>query len=159
MKELGQCLHAASGYLTLGMYQDAWDELEKLPPPHREHDVVLKLRIQIHQGLGKWEFARVLAESLARHSPDNPDWWILWAYSLRREQSIEAAQAVLREAAEIHPGVALIAYNLACYACVLGELAEARTLLKLAFEMDGTFKRGARRDPDLQRIFRDGDSD
>ena len=46
-----------------------------------------------------------------------------WAYALRRERSVEAAQCVLRETAELHWDVALIAFNLACYACVLGDLS------------------------------------
>ena len=58
-------LDAALGYFALGMHQDAWDELESLPPAHRADDTVLELRIQIYQGLGKWESARILAESLA----------------------------------------------------------------------------------------------
>lgn len=153
MNDPRQVIHAATGYLNLGMCQEAWDEIETLPPETRTHEVVLKIRIQIYQGLKKWESARVLAESLAKRYPQNPDWWILWAYSLRREQTIQAAQLVLRQAAEIHPNVALIAYNLACYACVLGDIAEARTLPKVAFEMDASFKKSATRDPDLQAIY------
>jgi len=54
---------------------------------------------------------------------------------------------------KLHSGVALIAYNLACYACVLGEMAEARELLKRAFVMDEEFKKMALDDPDLDAIF------
>ena len=32
MTPIEQHLQAALGYLQLGMYQDAWDELESLPP-------------------------------------------------------------------------------------------------------------------------------
>jgi uncharacterized protein HemY len=59
------------------MHQDAWNELESLPPELRADDGVLELRIQIYQALGKWESARVLAESLAKRSPENSYWWIL----------------------------------------------------------------------------------
>jgi tetratricopeptide (TPR) repeat protein len=150
---LQRCLDAAHGFITLGMFQDAWDELENLPPEFRSNDVVLALRIEIFQGLKKWESCRVLAESLAKRSPENPDWWLSWSFALRREQSVEAAQVVLRKAAELHPSVALIAYNLACYACVLGEIAEAKELLKRAVVMDEAFKKMALDDPDLDAIF------
>jgi hypothetical protein len=55
--------------------------------------------------------------------------------------------------AEIHPGVALIAYNLACYACVLGEMAETGELLKRAFVMDPTLKQTALTDTDLEPLW------
>lgn len=80
---------------------------------------------------------------------NNPDWWISWEYALRREQSIEAAQAVLRSAEEIHPDNTLIAYNRACYAAVLGREKEARELLAKAFAADATLKAVALDDLDL----------
>jgi len=153
MIRLQRRLDAVHGFITLGMFQDALDEIENLPPEFRSDDVVLALRIEIFQGLEKWESCRVLAESLAMRSPENSGWWLSWSFALRREQSVEAAQAVLREAAEIHPTVAMIAYNLACYACVLGEIAEAKELLKRAVVMDESFKKMALDDPDLDAIF------
>lgn len=153
MNDLQRNLDAVHGYLALGMHQDAWDELESLPPELRADDHVLDLRISIYQDLGKWESARVLAESLAKRSPENPHWWIQWAFSLRREKSVEAARAVLLEAASVHPDEALIPYNLACYACVLGQIEAARKLLTVAFSMDVMLKRVALDDPDLDPFF------
>ena len=70
--KLKRCLDAVHGFMTLGMYQDAGDELDNLPPEFRADDVVLALRIEIYQGLEKWDSCRVLAESLAKRSPENP---------------------------------------------------------------------------------------
>lgn len=85
--------------------------------------------------------------------PKNPNWWIAWAYSLRREKSIGEAREVLQEAVLHHPRVGLIQYNLACYACVLGEVKEAHRLLTIAFALDDTLKKIALDDPDLDNIF------
>lgn len=153
MNDPSQHLRAATGFLDLGMAQDAWDELEKLPSFLTDSDAVLDLRMEIYQKLGKWESARELAESLARRSPENLSWWIHWAYSLRREKSVEAARAVLLEAAPLHPNAGLIPYNLACYACVLGQVGAARKLLETAFGMSANFKRLAPNDPDLRAIY------
>ena len=57
-----------------------------------------------------------------------------------------------QEIAAIHPDVALIAYNLACYASVRGEIAEAMELLKRAFALDGKFREMAVEDPDLDPV-------
>jgi len=148
-----QTLRAAEGFIGIGMFQDAWDELETLPPTLLAADEVLELRIAIFNGLEKWGSARELAESLARRSPENPGWWLSWASALRRERSVEAAQMVLREAAEIHPGVALVAYNLACYACVLGDMSETKELLSRAIAMDRGCRMVAMKDPDLEQLW------
>jgi hypothetical protein len=47
---------AAVGYLQLGMIDDAWEEMECLPPEQRGSDEVIGLRIEIYQRLKKWKF-------------------------------------------------------------------------------------------------------
>lgn len=153
MNDLQRPLEAALGFMSLGMHEDALEELETLSPELRSLDVVMEMRIEIYRGLGKWESARVIAESLAGKFPENPGWWLSWSFALRREQSVEAAQVVLLEASEIHPDVGMIAYNLACYACVLGDTDDACLLLKRAFLLDPTLKSTAIDDPDLKQIY------
>ena len=153
MNVLPRHLEAALGYVALGMHQDAWDELECLPPEVRADDHVLDLRISIYQAHGKWEPARVLAESLAKRAPENPQWWILWAFSLRREKSVADARAVLLEASALHPDEAMITYNLACYSCVEGDIETATVLLKQAFALEPDLRKTALDDPDLDSIF------
>jgi hypothetical protein len=60
---------------------------------------------------------------------------------------------VLIQAAAVHPDLALIPYNLACYACVLGQMAPTRILSAQAFEVDGVLKLLALDDPDLDPIY------
>ena len=43
----------------------------------------------------------------------NEAWWINLAYSVRRSEGIEQAEAILLRARAIHPKVAMIAFNLA----------------------------------------------
>ncbi len=56
---------------------------------------------------------------LARRGP----WWINLAY-FRRVEDVEKAEAILLRAQSIHPKVAMIAFNLACYASVTGGRVE-----------------------------------
>lgn len=157
MTDLKRTLDAAAGYLTLGLIDEAWEELESLPPELEREHPVLELRCEIYQRRGRWNSARVLAESMAHRFPENPAWWLSWAYALRREQTVEAARGVLWEAAQRHPGVPLIVYNLACYACVLGELDEARRLLAKSIAMDPAMKKLATTDEDLTPIMCHGE--
>jgi len=43
MSELERAIQAATGYIGLGMLDDAWEELESLPPELRAHDAVMKV--------------------------------------------------------------------------------------------------------------------
>ncbi len=149
---LQAALDGASGYTSLGMYVDAWRELESLPRDLRGAESVLAAKIEILQKFGKWKYARELAESLARNFPANPRWWLAWSCSLRREDSVESARFILEEAVDVHPSVALIHYNLACYSCVLGEVERCQRLLEQAFLLDESLKIAALLDPDLQKL-------
>lgn len=149
---LQSAIDAASGYTALGMYVDAWRELESLPPNLRGVEMVLAAKIEILQKFGKWKYARELAESLAKSFPANPRWWLAWSCSLRREDSVESARSILEKAMDVHPSVALIHYNLACYSCVLGEVERCQLLLEQAFLLDESLKIAALMDPDLRKL-------
>lgn len=151
-------LYAVMGFLELGMPDDAWEELESLPPGQHDQAEVRELRIAISMRLEKWQAARIDAETMARRHPDNPSWWISWAYALRRETSIHEARKILLQAAKLHPGELMILYNLACYASVLGELEEARNLLKRVVSEDSDFREMALKDPDLIPVFASDDT-
>jgi hypothetical protein len=64
-------LDPAPGFLSLGMFDYAWEKLEVLPPEHRANTDVIGLRIEIYNGLEKGESARVLADSMAKRNPEN----------------------------------------------------------------------------------------
>lgn len=148
-----ELLQPAIGFFQLGMYEDANEELQSLPPEAQADSNVLQLRLEIHQSLEEWSSARVLAESLATKFPENPSWWLAWTYALRREVSVEAAHEILRNALRLHPSDGLITYNLACYTCVMGDLTEAQVLLDKAIALDDSFKVMATGDPDLEPLW------
>ena len=58
---------------------DADAELEKIDREVRHVPEVLEVRLEIYQGLEKWELMRVVAKNLAGYDPDNAQWWISWA--------------------------------------------------------------------------------
>lgn len=95
IRQLDQLLQPAIGYLQLGMVEEANDELEELPPEMRAADEVLALRIEILQRLAKWESARMLAESLAKRSPENTGRWLSWSYALPRSLPDEPRRPVI----------------------------------------------------------------
>jgi Flp pilus assembly protein TadD len=75
------------------------------------------------------------------------------AYALRRTESVEKAEAILLRAQAIHPQVAMIAFNLACYASVTGRIEDAKERLRNAIELDKDVRILALDDEDLRPLW------
>jgi len=146
-------LLSARGYVELGMFIEANEEIEGIDPLCRCLPVVLATRLAIYNALRKWELAQVVAQKLAKFDPDDPQWPISLAYATRRAESIEAARAILLKALRKHRANATIHYNLACYECQLGDLPAAKGYLKRAFDLAPTFRSTALDDPDLEPLW------
>ena len=150
-------LRAAEGWLGLGDFQSAHDELENITPILRAHPAVLQIRHGIFSEAEKWEHALTIAEALVNLLPDDPYGWIHRSFALHELKRTAEAQEELRPAAETFPKEHVVFYNLACYACQLGNLKEALRLLGKAIDLAG--KRDIRLmaldDPDLEPLWKD----
>ncbi len=66
-----QYWQAAVGYVELGMFQEANDQLENIDPFNRAAPEVLGVRLAIYRGLKKWELMQRIAKRLKEFQPDN----------------------------------------------------------------------------------------
>jgi tetratricopeptide (TPR) repeat protein len=148
-----QYWNAALGYVELGMFADAADELENIDPLLRASPEVLAVRVAIYHGLKKWDLLQVVAQRLAECEVQNIDWIISYAYATRRVESIEAAKRILLDAEPKFPKEAVIKYNLACYFCQEGDLKTSKEYLKRAFEIDPNWRLQALEDEDLKELW------
>jgi hypothetical protein len=84
-------------------------------------------------------------------APDRPSGWIHQSYTLHEMKRTQEAMQLLLPIVEQFPEEGIIAYNLACYACQLGDLAGAKIWLERASKVKGKLplKEMAREDPDL----------
>ncbi len=150
-------LNAAVGWLGLGLPDDAQAELKLISPAHQRHPDVLEVRWTIFAQEHRWDAALAVARKLMTQAPDRADGWLHHAYALRRvsEGGLEKAWAALRPAADKFPQEPVIPYNLACYACQMKQLAEARIWLKRALKIGGKehIKQMALADPDLESLW------
>ena len=108
------------------MLDDAALALEEIEPEDKTRTEVLGARVVLYIAAKKWDMAAAVASHLVKVEPENEAWWINLAYSVRRSESVEKAEAILLRAQAIHPKVAMIAFNLACYASVTGRMEEAK---------------------------------
>ncbi|MDB4683849.1 tetratricopeptide repeat protein [bacterium] len=130
-------LKAASGWIQLGDYDSANDELEKIRAEWRAHPDVLELRWLIYSHDEQWDACLDIASAVMKIAPDRATGWVDKALSLRRANGggIEKAKAVLDEAAKLFPTEWTVQYNLACYCSQLGQLYAAQEYLNKSYEL------------------------
>jgi len=150
---ISRLLTEAVGYIELGMFQDAWDTLETIQPEQRHLADVLKVRLEVYRGLGKFDGMESVAGHLCRILPDDSQNWISYAYAQRRYLGIEVAEKTLLEAQKQFPEEPTIYFNLACYACQQGRLDEAKERLAEAIRIEPGFKQMALEDADLAPLW------
>src|SRR5438067_848431 len=148
-----QYWQAAVGYVELGMFQEANDQLENIDPFNRAAPEVLAVRIAVYHGLKKWELMQEVAKRLVEFQPNDIQWTISLAYATRRADSLQAAKKVLLNAEPKSPKEAIIKYNLACYFCQTGEIQNAKNYLKKAIEIDLNWRMAALEDEDLKLLW------
>jgi Flp pilus assembly protein TadD len=142
----------AHGYRELGLVHEAKKELALIAHAHADESGVLAEYAALHQELGEWSELEAVCRRLARRHPEDPAWWIMWAYGARRAQSLEAAEKVLMEAEVLHAKDATIQFNLGCYACQLGNLPAAQLRVQRAIALDRKFAQLAQSDTDLEPL-------
>jgi Tfp pilus assembly protein PilF len=146
------------GYLELGMVKEAKAELDAVPEEESRLPEVVALKVGMLQATEQWKALLKYAQELVTTEPEAAGWWIIRAYAARRATSVKAAQRILLEAEALHSKDATVQFNLACYACQLGDLPEAKARVVRAVALDSSFLKNAMDDPDLQPL-RDAEPD
>lgn len=143
---------AAQGYVELGLHQEAREELARLGADVRERADVIELNMLCLMGEQSWEQALALTQQLCALEPEEPGGFIHAAYCLHElGRTVEALDMLTRGPAALRTKPVYY-YNLGCYLACLGEEAKALALLRQSFEMDGSLRSHARKDPDLDRL-------
>lgn len=142
--------------MELGNSKEALAELDRLSPEARTSYDAQLLEWQIWTLQSNWMEAHRVARQLLKQWPGEAQHWLFYAYALRRVPGGGLAKAweTLLAASEKFPEQAVIAYNLACYACQLDWHDKARAWLFRALE-NGPRKEiqeMALRDPDLEPL-------
>lgn len=147
----GMHLRSAEGWIDLGLPEEARAEIEQLPRELREQPVTLMVRWRLHAAAKEWSAAAQVGEMLVERDAANSFGWIHRSFALHEQKKSEEAWDKLLPALEKFPEEELIAYNLACYACQLGRMEEAQTLLRTACKRgkSAEIKARALDDPDL----------
>jgi Flp pilus assembly protein TadD len=142
------------GYIELALLHEAAAELDAVAFEDRFTAEVMAARVELHMAEKKWESVIDYASLLTSKNPADVNGWTAWAYALRELNRIEEARDVLLEAESLHGAEeSLIEYNLACYLCLLGDLAGAKARLKKACRMNSENRESALVDTDLKPLW------
>lgn len=144
-------LLSAIGWLELGNASEALAELGQLPAESRVQPDVLEVEWSILARLARWQEAVEVAETLVTATPKRASGWLDRSYALHELKRTAEAMLLLLPAAKRFPKHCTIPYNLACYACVLGDHESASKWLTKAMSLGGAekIKLQALEDPDL----------
>jgi hypothetical protein len=145
-------LQAASGWLELGIAEEALYELESLPTEVRNQREVLELKLSAQMSNQSWNSASDTARILCLKAADEPEFFLRAAFCLHETGDTLAACNWLLRGPKTLFDMAIFHYNLACYLWTLGEGNRARSHLKQAVAMDESFLETAREDRDLAGI-------
>jgi len=152
-REWQKPLLAADGYLYLGMPAHALAELESIDSTSQHASPVLRARVRVLLHLKRWTEANSLSAAGNSLYPEENEFTVQRAFALHQmKKGIDAAQ-VLLSAPEWIRRTGILHYNLACYEAQLGDLSTARQCIKVAIEINSAFKKNARTDPDLARLW------
>ena len=134
-------LRAAQGWLELGNPREALVELDRLGTVARAHPESLQTEWEIHAEQKHWERAAIIGQQAITLAPEIPAGWLNRSFALHELRRTREAWDQLLPAAKRFPKEPTIAYNLACYACQLGELDQSRDWLMRALQIGPDPKR------------------
>jgi Flp pilus assembly protein TadD len=135
------------------MFDAAALVLEEIAPEEKTRNEVLGARVNLYMAAKKWNMVAAVASHLVKLDPGTAGWWISLAFAVRRIEGVEKAEAILLRAQKMHPRVAMIAFNLACYASVMGRMVEAKEGLRCAIKLDKDIRALALDDEDLKPLW------
>lgn len=150
--ELERRIVRAQGYAELGMFARARQELASLPRESRGRLDVIDIELLCDMGENRWDEALALTRELCRLRPEAPASYLHAAYCLHELGRTQEALHVLMHGPTTLHLRAVYFYNMACYNSRLGEIAAAIQLLELAFGMDKSLRRVAKKDSDLDAL-------
>jgi len=137
------------GYFDLGMLREAGEELENLPAEVKDDPMVLLARMEWLMEMEHWEEGASFGKSSCNLWPRLDEFFFKTAYCLHEmKRTQEAKETLVGAPLSIRKG-ALYFYNLACYETQLGNMEEAKSLLKTCFRKDSDYRDESMADPDL----------
>lgn len=149
MTETERRILAAQGYVELALYTEARAELAGLSEAAMERVDVQEILLLCLMAESRWADALALTLRLCEMEPEEPGGFIHAAFCLHELGRTDEAVDMLSRGPTALRSKPVFYYNMGCYHACLGDMEKALKLLRQSFEMDGSLRAVARKDPDL----------
>ena len=147
-------LSTACGYAELGMNRESIAALNAIPKAQQNRPEVLQLRLHHLMMRQSWLRALTLSRRLCRVAPECGAGFLHAGFCLNQLGRTTEARATLLKGPAALRREPIYFYNLGCYEALLGCTREAIRHLRISFEMDPSFREIARKDSDLQSVWK-----
>ena len=147
-------VRAAEGFFELGLYRDAWDHLERISPPGRDHPAASALCLDILGALGRWDDAARWGVGYCKEWPEHGVLFLKTATAFMRLDDYRPASDLLSRGPETLREQAEYYYLAARCSSRLGKIKEAKVALQACFERDKSYRQLALDDADLEPVWR-----
>ena len=148
-------------YPGLSMLNEVKDELDLTGWDERMAPEILAVRVDIHLAVRvelymttkNWDLAADISKYLVEKYPDQPQWWVHRANTLKEMGKVKEAKKVAIRGLKMHPNVTALHFNLACYDSLLGKFRLAKKRLKWVIKKNSRFLVISINDPDLAGLW------
>ena len=150
-------LEAAVGWLDLGNWLEANEDIERITPTNKAHPDVLQVRCKIYAAAEKWEYLAEVGNALCTMLPDLSFGPVHLSHALRMLNRPREGRDALLPVADKFPDDWRIPFHLSCCCCRLGELKASLEWLTRAMDVAGKIdiRMKALEEPDLEPMWLD----
>ena len=134
-------LSRSNGYRLLGMYDESILILEDIPPGKERWDsLVVEARYNTYRDAEVWELANAMSGLMCRRRPNSLKWRFNYVDGMIKLGEIDDAIEALEEVKDRFASIAGFIFRLAKCQAILGNVEEAKKLVKQAIEKDAKYK-------------------
>ena len=134
-------LSRSNGYRELGMFDESILELEAIEfGEDRWHPLVIEARYKTYRDAKEWELAKIMADLLIKHFPDQVEWLINKSEAMWEMGDPLGAIQTLKDAQDRFAENAQSLFAVGRMHALLGELMEARKFVRQAIKLDSKFR-------------------
>jgi len=148
-------IRAAEGWIELGNFDEAAEELHNCPPAVKSSIEWVKLWVRIYTMKQRWVDVEMMTETLMKHAPEDPFTVFNRAEAFHRQGRSKDAFQLFSHAPQSFKKLPQYFYDYARYLCALQEFSLALSCLGKAFDLDPDLRMRALDDPDLDSVWLD----
>ena len=147
-------LSRSNGYRLMGMYDESILILEDIPfEEDRWHPLVVEARYNTYRDAKEQTLAMTMAKLKHESKPNSLEWLLNYADAHHQLGDTEKAIECLKDAENRFCVEAEYLFRLGKYHAILGNVEEAKNLVRQVFKLNGSFKADFLDDPAFDSVW------